>query len=197
VEDHHPKISEDRLFFFEREEILINDFEAVGLILDIGGGGEGVIGRLKGEQAIAIDPSKRELEGAATGPLKIIMDATDLKFLDDTFNTVTSFYTLMYIRGIEAHRQVFDEVYRVLASGGRFLIWDALFPRREDEVKDVAVFSLTVKLGDEEVDAGYGMLWPEEGRSVSYYMELASSVGFTIVSQKEEGQRIFMEVKKP
>jgi len=63
VEDHHPEISEDRLFFFEREEVVVEDFEATGFILDIGGGGRGVIGKLKGEQVIAIDPSKRELEG--------------------------------------------------------------------------------------------------------------------------------------
>ena len=197
MEDHHPEISEDRLFFFEREDIEIEDFEAVGFILDIGGGGEGVIGRLKREQVVAIDTSKRELEGAAAGPLKIIMDATDLKFLDATFNTVTSFYTLMYIREITAHRQVFSEVYRVLAPGGRFLIWDAIFPQRVSEEQDVAVFSLNVRLEGEEIDAGYGMLWPEGGRGMSHFVELVGSAGFKVVLQKEEGQRIFLELKKP
>ena len=37
-------------------------------ILDIGGGGEGIIGKLKGEQVVAIDPNKRELEEAARRP---------------------------------------------------------------------------------------------------------------------------------
>jgi ubiquinone/menaquinone biosynthesis C-methylase UbiE len=196
VEDHHPEISEDRLFFFEREEVVVEDFDATGFILDIGGGGEGVIGKLKGEQVIAIDPSKRELEGAAAGPLKIIMDATDLQFLDETFNIVTSFYTLMYIREVDAHREVFGEVYRVLTPGGRFLIWDAIFPPRLDEEKDVAVFWLTVKLPEEEVDAKYGMLWPEGGRGVAYYVELAESAGFELVLQREEGQRFFLELRK-
>jgi len=75
VSDHHPEISEDRLFFFEKQEVAVNDFDSAGYILDIGGGGEGVIGKLKGEQVIAIDSSKRELEEAAAGPLKIVMDA--------------------------------------------------------------------------------------------------------------------------
>jgi SAM-dependent methyltransferase len=197
MEDHHPEIAEDRLFFFEREEVVINDFDAPGFILDIGGGGEGVIGRLKGAQVIAIDPNKRELEEAANGPLKIVMDATDLQFLDGAFHTVTSFYTLMYIREADAREQVFREVYRVLAAGGRFLIWDAVFPPRIYERKDVAVFSLTVKLPDEEVDAGYGMLWPEEGRELSYYVRLAEETGFQVVSQWEEGQQIFLELWKP
>jgi SAM-dependent methyltransferase len=197
VEDHHPEISEDRLFFFEREEVVVEDFEATGFVLDIGGGGEGVIGRLKGQQVVAIDPSRRELEGAPAGPLKIIMDATDLQFLDESFSTVTSFYMLMYIEGEDEHRQVFSEVYRVLTAGGRFLIWDAVFPRRAEEEKDVAVFSLTVRLGNEEVDAGYGVLWSAEGRGVSYYVELAKSAGFEVVMQKEEGQRLSLELRKP
>jgi len=196
VQDRHPEISEDRLFFFEREEVVV-DFEAVGFILDIGGGGEGVIGKLKGEQVVAIDPSKRELEEAATGPLKIVMDATDLQFLDESITTVTSFYTLMYIKEKEAHGQVFSEVYRVLTTGGRFLIWDAIVPGRVEGEKDVAVFWLTIRLGAEEVNTGYGMSWPEEGRGASYYVELAKGAGFEVVLQKEEGRRFFLEARKP
>ena len=167
------------------------------MILDIGGGGEGIIGRLKGRQVIAIDPSKRELEEAAPGPLKIVMDAADLQFLDESFNTVTSFYTLMYIKDLETQRQVFAEVYRILRGDGRFLIWDVILPHRETEDKDVAVFVLAVKLGEEVVEAGYGMLWPEEGRRSSYYVELARSAGFEVVLQKEEGRRLFLELRKP
>jgi ubiquinone/menaquinone biosynthesis C-methylase UbiE len=196
MKDHHPEISEDRLFFFERQEVVVNDFDSSGYILDIGGGGRGVIGELKGEQVIAIDPSKRELEGAAAGPLKIIMDAMDLQFLDEIFSTATSFYTLMYIKGAD-HEKVFSEVFRVLTPGGRFLIWDAVFPPRFDEEKDIAVFPLTVKLPDEEIDAGYGVLWPEEGRDLSHYIQLAESVGFEVVSQRESDQMVFLELRKP
>lgn len=197
MEDHHPEISEDRLFFFERQEVVVDDFDATGFILDIGGGGEGVIGRLKGEQVIAIDPSKRELEGAAAGPLKIIMDATNLQFLDGTFSTATSFYTLMYIKGTDDHKKAFSEVFRVLTPSGRLLIWDAVFPPRFDEDKDIAVFPLTVQLPDEEIDAGYGVLWPEEERDLSYYVQLAENAGFEVVSRRESDQMFFLELRKP
>lgn len=197
MEDHHPEISEDRLFFFEREEVVVEDFEVTGFILDIGGGGRGVIGKLKGEQVIAIDPSKRELEGAAAGPLKIIMDATDLQFLDGTFSTATSFYTLMYIKGTDDHKKAFSEVFRVLTPGGRLLIWDAVFPPRFNEDKDIGVFPLTVQLPDEEIDAGYGVLWPEKGRDLSYYVQLAENAGFEVVSRRESNQMFFLELRKP
>ena len=139
MSDQPPEISEERLFFFEKQEIVVNDFDSAGYILDIGGGGEGVIGKLKGKQVIAIDPSKRELEEAAAGPLKIVMDARDLQFLDGSFSTATSFFTLMYIKAPD-HEKVFNEVFRVLAPGGVFLIWDVIFPQRPDANKDVAVF---------------------------------------------------------
>jgi ubiquinone/menaquinone biosynthesis C-methylase UbiE len=82
---------------FEMQEITVEDFSADGPILDIGGGGEGIIGRMKTTQVVAIDISREELADAPAGPLKIVMDATDLKFLDGSFATATSFYTLMYI----------------------------------------------------------------------------------------------------
>ena len=196
MEDHHPEISEDRIFFFERQEVVVDDFDARGYILDIGGGGRGVIGKLKGEQVIAIDPSRRELEDAPAGPLKIVMDATDLQFLDGTFGAATSFFTLMYIKGPD-HEKVFSEVFRVLQPGGRFFVWDAIFPPRLDPEKDVAVVSLLVKLPDEEITAVYGHLWPDEGRDLPYYVRLAENAGFSIIALREQGQVLLLELAKP
>jgi ubiquinone/menaquinone biosynthesis C-methylase UbiE len=86
-----PNISEDRLYYFEKQEIIVEDFDSPGYILDIGGGGEGIIGKLKGKQVVAIDPNKQELEEAPVGSLKVIMDATDLQFLDNTFSVASCF----------------------------------------------------------------------------------------------------------
>ena len=196
MSDRHPEISEDRLFYFEKQEVVVNDFDSAGYILDIGGGGEGVIGKLKGEQVIAIDPNHRELQEAAAGPLKIVMDARDLQFLDGTFSTATSFFTLMYIK-VPDHEKVFNEIFRVLAPGGVFLIWDVILPQRLDAGKDVAVFPLLVRLPDEEIDAGYGVLWPEAGRDSSYYVNLAEQTGFVVVDQREEEHQFFLKLQKP
>src|SRR5690348_1504129 len=87
-----------KMHVFERQDFAVSDFRASGYILDIGGGGEGIIGQMKPSQVIAIDLVKRELEEAPPGPLKIVMDATDLKFLDRSFDTVTAFFSLMYMR---------------------------------------------------------------------------------------------------
>lgn len=193
--DQHKKISPERIHRFERQEVIIEDFDAEGYILDIGGGGEGVIGQLKGQQVIAIDINKRELEEAPPGPLKIVMDARDMKFIDKSFNTVTIFFTFMYINSSD-HQKVLEEVFRVLVPGGRLLIWDGIFPKRIDEKKDVALFLLKVKLPKKEIDAGYGVRWPEKEQGVSHYVELAKKVGFEVVAHREKDQWFFLELKK-
>jgi hypothetical protein len=80
----------------ERQDIVVGDLTETGYIFDIGGGCRGTIGRLKPKQVVAIDISPRELTEAPTDFLKIVMDATDLKFLDSNFGTVTASYSLMY-----------------------------------------------------------------------------------------------------
>lgn len=196
MSDHHPEISEHRLFFLEKQELVVGEFEASGHILDIGGGGEGIIGRLKGQQVIAIDSNRRELEEAPAGPLKIVMNATDLQFLDGSFGVVTSFFTLMYIKGDE-HRKVFEEVFRVLLPGGRLLLWDVEFPRRGDEKKDIIVLPLTVKLPGEDVSAVYGVRWLIDGRTLRDYLRLAREAGFEVVSQVEKDPLVHLELRKP
>ncbi len=190
------QVSEDRLFFFDKQEVVVHDFAAVGYILDIGGGGEGVIGRLKGEQVIAIDTRAAELEEAPPGPLKIVMDATALKFLDDVFNTVTAFFSLMYIPPSQ-HAQVFQEIFRVLVPGGHCLVWDVVLPECLDETKDIAAFPLLIKLPHENVETGYGTHWPERTLDMAYYIALAQEAGFEIVGQEAGKRRFFLELFKP
>lgn len=54
--------------------------ELQGKILDIGGGGEGIIGRVYGAQVVAIDNRQEELDEAPDGFEKILMDASRLSF---------------------------------------------------------------------------------------------------------------------
>ena len=101
--------------------------ELTGDILDLGGGGEGVIGRIYGEQVTAIDVSREELDEAPGACRKLVMDATAMTFPDASFEHVTSFYTLMYMTQ-EQQRLALLETARVLRPGGMLHIWDAAFP---------------------------------------------------------------------
>ncbi len=170
---------------YERQSLKVEDFDAAGYVLDIGGGGEGIIGRLKPSQVVAIDLYKRELEDSPAGPLKIVMDATDLKFLDGSFNTVTAFYSLMYMKA-EIQKKVFAEVARVLKPGGRWLIWDAVIPTAVDSDTKGPVFYFEFKLPKETVRTGYGTFWPPQPMDVAWYRTLAAEAGLKVAAVKEE-----------
>ena len=195
MSEGQPDISADRLFFLDEQQVVVEDFDSSGFVLALGGGGEGIIGRLKGSRVVAIDTDRGELEEAPEGPLKIVMDARDLKFLDGSFEVVTSFFTLMYLEKSD-HRQIFEEAWRVLVPGGRFLIWGASVPARPDDGKDVLVVPVTVRLPAAEVETGYGVVWPEEPFGLTDYLELAKRVGFEVVERREDGQVFYLSLRK-
>jgi SAM-dependent methyltransferase len=173
-----------KMHVFERQDLRVDDFEASGYVLDIGGGGEGIIGRMKPNQVVAIDLYKRELLESPPGPLKIIMDATDLKFLDESFATVTAFFSLMYMQP-DVQRKVFAEAYRVLKPGGRWLIWDAVLPATLDPSTKGVIFRFTFHLPGESVRTGYGTFWPEKPMDLAYYRSLAEEAGFSVSTARE------------
>jgi ubiquinone/menaquinone biosynthesis C-methylase UbiE len=183
----------------EREEIVIDDFSASGYILDLGGGCRGTIGRVKGEQVVAIDISMKELNEAPAGFLKILMDASDLKFPDKSFRTVTAFFALMFMK-MEIHQKVFAEAFRVLAPGGQWLIWDAVIPVRAATGDNRFLINLHTRLPKETIDYGYSVLRLDVLRDIDYYQGLAKQAGFRVVSAELQGRNrkaFFMRLEKP
>jgi len=181
----------------DKLEVVLPDFPAAGLILDIGGGGEGVIGQLKGKQVVAVDLIKRELEDAPGEPLlKIVMDARDLKFLDGAFATATAFFTFMYIDPAD-HAKVFQEIRRVLEPGGRLLIWDVVFPEKKTDPRQIYVlYPLRVQLPKTVINTGYGVKIVEK-QGPGHFVALAGENGFEVVTRKDEAGWFFLELRKP
>ncbi|MCP4899594.1 MAG: methyltransferase domain-containing protein [bacterium] len=185
------------LQMFPMQDIVLHSCPGTGLILDIGGGGEGIIGRLMGDRVVAIDLSLEELEGAPAGNIKMVMDAGEMAFLDNSFHTATSFCTLMYIKDQDAQRQVLAEVLRVLKPGGRLFIWDVEVPAEHKDGKTTAVFPLKISLPGDTVRTAYGVAWPQEPHDLSYYARLGALAGFEVADRKQNGLVISLELVKP
>ena len=135
------------------------DFRRLGLngkILDIGAGGEGVIGQMYPD-SIGIDPDRLELEESPAKQLKIVMDGRDLQFLDETFNTVTIFFTMMYIHH-DDHLKVFQEAYRVLKPGGELHLWYLQMGESNEETYGL-ILPLEIELPKGMIQTGYGAKW--------------------------------------
>jgi SAM-dependent methyltransferase len=190
----------NRIFEFVQEftystktqSIELSPIEMEGLILDIGGGGQGIICKLNGRQVIAVDTSERELRETQNEALKVRMDATDLKFLPEAFDVCTSFFSLMYIPN-DKHLKVFREVYRVLKNYGKFLVWDARIPEKHGDYKAFMI-RLKVRLPNEEIEAGYGVGWKPQ--NIEYFKELAQKTKFEIISEWSEGEIFHLEMSK-
>jgi len=176
----------------ETQSIELSPIETDGFILDIGGGGQGIIGKLNAKQVIAIDTSEKELRDTQNEALKVVMDATDLKFLPESFDVCTSFFSLMYIPN-DKHLKVFREAYRVLKNYGKLLVWDVKIPEKRGDYKAFMV-RLKVRLPNEEIEAGYGVRWKLQ--NIEYFKELAQKTKFKIIDEWSEGEIFYLEMSK-
>lgn len=185
----------EKYFTFGPLKVDLRNIKINGTILDIGGGGEAVIEQFMGEKVVAIDPSKRELEEAPdSGALNIIMDAKDLKFLDKTFDSVSSFFTMMYIPNAD-HKKIFEEIYRILKINGEFFLWDLRVPKRQNKDKKVYVVLLKIKIPEKIIDAGYGIRWEKE-QDAHHFLKVGQDIGFEVLEQNIEDNIFYIKFRK-
>lgn len=163
-----------------------------GSILDIGGGGEGVIGRLYGKNVLAIDSSREELDEAPACCEKRCMDAAKLLFPAESFDNATFFYSLMYMdEGTQA--QVLQEAYRVLKPGGRLSIWDCGFA---SAYPDPHVVDLMIELDQNAIRTSYGIV-KMQGQSLETVARLAQDCGFVLLDSLIQDGQFHLAMKKP
>lgn len=165
-----------------------------GWVLDIGGGGEGIIGLVAGRRVVAIDLLASELEECSNDSLKVVMDARDLKFLDGTFDTVTAFFSFMFIPWPDLPK-VFSEISRVLRPGGRLEVWDIEFQVPSGLERRGLAFLLTATLPDGRVvETGYGCESRDQG--IDDFVRLGGEAGLRVESTERDGHTFRMTFRK-
>jgi ubiquinone/menaquinone biosynthesis C-methylase UbiE len=157
------------------EYIDLTNLSLTGRVLDVGGGGEGIISRRVGSSVVAIDLRAEELAETPDIGVKIIMDACDLKFIDGYFDAVTCFYSLMYMSAEQIERFA-KEAYRVMKQGTCLYIWDAVIPPEMNG--KTFITEVKVKINPaEEISTGYGIGGAKE-QTAELIQSLFENAGF-------------------
>ena len=164
--------------------------ELSGNILDIGGGGEGIIGRLYREQVTAIDNRQEELDEAPNVCKKVLMDATELKYEANSFDNVTFFFTLMFM-GEEEQRKAIGEATRVLKRGGELHIWDCNIASADPVPFCVDV---VVQMPHETIKTTYGV-GKSDSQDMHSILKMCEDEGLTLSCQQSE-EHFYLKVQK-
>lgn len=184
------------MYLYDPIDLQIARLNTKGLILDVGGGGEGIIGRIHGSQVVSIDICRDELIEAPAGPLKIQMDTTKMGFLDAAFGAATFFFSLMYMPTRDMQRQALTEALRVVRGGGEVHVWDGEVARQGRAELAYAIQLNCDALG-ESVTTAYGAHWPTETRDVAYYIDLCTEVGSQLVRSETVNHVFHLAFVKP
>ena len=166
--------------------------ELSGRILDIGGGGEGVIGRVYGPQVTAIDISAEELAEAPEGFEKLVMDAGDMTFPDASFDHVTAFYSFLFISK-DRHTQVFSEIARVLRPGGELHVWDCEVASAYPEPFTV---ELDIDANGEPIHTTYGILEKDCVQTADGFINSCENMGFLLLGKDRHNNQFHLRFKK-
>ncbi|MFW9799703.1 MAG: class I SAM-dependent methyltransferase, partial [Candidatus Thorarchaeota archaeon] len=117
------------------QEIDLKRIKFEGLVIDIGGGGEGLVSRLEKERVCVVDVSLDKIREARIHGQPAhwtVADGRSLCFRRNTFDVATLWFSLGYMRNWETKKAVFEEVHRVLKPNGILSVLAANVVCRED-----------------------------------------------------------------
>ena len=160
-----------------------------GSILDVGGGGEGIIGRRYGSAVTVIDHCQEELDEAPCSCQKLRMDASS--FAEASFENVTFFYSLMYMnRPVQS--AALSEAVRVLKPSGRLLLWDCEITSAYPEP---FLAELDIRWAQEQVCTTYGIV-KSDPQSMADFLTLCRKNGLTLLKTENGGGHFYLEFRK-
>ena len=164
------------------QKIALENISTEGPILDIGGGGEGLVSRIEGSRVCALDIRMSEIrEAQIHGPPAnwLVGDGQALCFREETFNAVTMWFSLGYMSDWSIKRRVLEEAHRVLSKEGRLWILGSRIPRDCERL----IFWGHFTLPDGTISqTGYGVRGGQ-GQTAERIVQLLESTGFEVSSQ--------------
>ncbi len=127
------------------------------------------------------------------GPVKLVMDAAHLTFADGSFQTVTSFFTLMYMDR-DTQRQAITEAARVLRPGGQLHIWDAVIV---SACPSPFLIDLDIDAAGAVIHTTYGIVKEDAAQDSRYVTSLCRAAGLVPDGKWEDGRVFHLWSIKP
>ncbi len=166
------------------QEISLEQIQTEGLILDIGGGGEGLVSRIEGTKVCALDIRMSEIrEAQIHGPPAnwFVGDGQSLCFQTRTFDVVTLWFSLGYMSDWAIKERVFEEAHRVLNEDGKVSILASNIPESCERLIFWGHFTLP---GGTVSQTGYGVRGGQD-QTLERLVKLLENTGFKIQSQED------------
>lgn len=162
----------------EVQNIKLQGFSEKGLILDIGGGGEGFVSRIEGDRVCALDIRMSEIREAQIHGHSsnwFVADGANLCFKDEVFDIVTLWFSLGYMSDWNTKQAVLEAAYRALKKNGRLSIMASSIPETTERLILWATFTLPDGILSK---TGYGVRGGQS-QTLPRILELVTKAGFS------------------
>lgn len=189
--DNSNEISSSNLECSKRQSIDLRNLTFSQPHLDIGGGGESIIYKISKRDITIIDLDFDDDKYNKRAKI-YNMDARSMSFKDNSFNLVTIFYTLLYIKDTDLIK-VLKEVYRVLNKNGEIYIWDVNMKSSNGNFVEAP---LLVHSDSFNIKVTYASNNVESVRDAQYYFDALVKVGFSNIEIKENASSVFIVARK-
>ena len=176
----------------EVQKINLKKFDDESLILDIGGGGEGLVSRIAGNRVCALDIRMSEVREAQIHGHSsnwFVADGMSLCFKDETFDIVTLWFSLGYMSSWSTKEAVLREASRILKTGGQLSIMASRVP---DNIERF-IFWVTFTLPDGTLSkTGYGVRGGQD-QTLPRVLDCLTKTGF--VQHQYEDHAVWFEIE--
>ena len=167
-----------------------------GLVLDIGGGGEGLVSRLEGKRVCAVDILLNKIRETRIYGVKsqwIQSDARTLGIRDGAVDIVTCWFSLSYLPERDSKHKVLMESHRALKRNGLLSIMGMNI--LENTVKYVLDAELV--LPDDYISKmGYAVSGSQE-QTIDSLIDLGQDVGFDLELASDHEYWFELTMRKP
>ncbi|MFO7837448.1 MAG: class I SAM-dependent methyltransferase [Candidatus Thorarchaeota archaeon] len=156
-----------------------------GLILDIGGGGEGIVSRIWCERVCAVDIHLNKIRQAYIYPVGrtnwFVCDGAKLCFEGGAFGAVSLWFSLAYMQTWNKKKAVIREAYRALSTNGVLSVLGAEIGNQHEK----HILRVRFELPDGTISqTGYGLMG-NQTQTLGETEQALREAGFSITNTEE------------